>query len=60
MSTSILASCSNIILTHNLDDPEPVNKITSHDGIVNEIMFNHNNQVLASCGNDGLIHLSHS
>ena len=39
---SVLASCSNIITTHTIDSPEPFNQITTHDGIINEVEWNHN------------------
>ncbi|EAS04549.1 cytochrome d1 heme domain protein (macronuclear) [Tetrahymena thermophila SB210] len=56
----VIASCSNIVLTHDLQNPYPLLSKRPHEGNVNCVVWNHNNLVLASCGNDGKIVLSNS
>ncbi|KAL4455475.1 hypothetical protein ABPG74_012627 [Tetrahymena malaccensis] len=56
----VIASCSNIVLTHDLQNPYPILSKRPHEGNVNCVVWNHNNLVLASCGNDGKIVLSNS
>ncbi|KAL4502999.1 hypothetical protein ABPG72_014228 [Tetrahymena utriculariae] len=59
-SKPIIASCSNIVLTHDLQSQYPLLSKRPHEGNVNCVVWNHNNLVLASCGNDGKIVLSNS
>eukprot|EP00126_Sphaerothecum_destruens_P000173 Sdes_comp10210_c0_seq1m1830 len=60
MSLGKLASSSDCINLWQLSHQEPVKKFTPHQGQINCVRWNHNNQVLASVGSDGYIQLSHS
>jgi protein NEDD1 len=57
---AVLTSCSKVLLTHDLDNPKPLLNISPHKGAINTSVWNHNNQVIATCGSDGKVVLNHS
>ncbi|CAK87730.1 unnamed protein product (macronuclear) [Paramecium tetraurelia] len=54
---SQLVSCGKSILIHD-QSMDPVLRINPHKSSINCCIWNHNNCVIASCGNDGVIILS--
>ncbi len=40
--TAILASCSKLLVTHDLENPDPVTSFTHHSGNINCCQWNHN------------------
>lgn len=69
-----LVSCGKVITTHSLAQSDPLVNFNPHKSNINCAIWNHNSiaifnivlffytidQVIASCGNDGIISLSHS
>ena len=39
---SILASCSKIVVTHDLENPEPYISFAPNKGNINSVVWNHN------------------
>ncbi|CAK68049.1 unnamed protein product (macronuclear) [Paramecium tetraurelia] len=56
---SQLVSCGKSILIHD-QSMDPILRISPHKSSINCCIWNHNNCVIASCGNDGVIVLSRS
>ncbi|CAD8117089.1 unnamed protein product [Paramecium sonneborni] len=56
---SQLVSCGKSILIHD-QSIDPILRINPHKSSINCCVWNHNNCVIASCGNDGVIVLSRS
>ncbi|CAD8084333.1 unnamed protein product [Paramecium sonneborni] len=54
---SQLVSCGKSILIHD-QSMDPILRINPHKSSINCCIWNHNNCVIASCGNDGVIVLS--
>ncbi|CAD8093613.1 unnamed protein product [Paramecium primaurelia] len=54
---SQLVSCGKSILIHD-QSMDPILRINPHKSSINCCIWNHNNCVIASCGNDGVIILS--
>eukprot|EP00276_Gloeochaete_wittrockiana_P023988 CAMPEP_0184366394 /NCGR_PEP_ID=MMETSP1089-20130417/153604_1 /TAXON_ID=38269 ORGANISM="Gloeochaete wittrockiana, Strain SAG46.84" /NCGR_SAMPLE_ID=MMETSP1089 /ASSEMBLY_ACC=CAM_ASM_000445 /LENGTH=274 /DNA_ID=CAMNT_0026707961 /DNA_START=176 /DNA_END=997 /DNA_ORIENTATION=- len=58
--STVLASCSDVVKVWSvLGDQTPAFTIRPHTKSVNSIRWNHNNQILVSAGDDGLIVLNH-
>ena len=55
-----LASASECIKIWSSDHDNPIKSFNPHSRNVNAIKWNHNNQVLASVSDDGIVRLSHA
>ena len=58
--SSLLASCSKVVLVHSMDSPDPKLTLRPHAGRVNSVTWNQNNKVLATGGDDGELILEHA
>ncbi len=43
---ALLSSCSKIVLTHDLENPEPHVNFTPNKGNINAVVWNHNSMII--------------